>query len=484
MKRYIIGLDEGTTSARSVVYDIKTKKIIAICSKGFKQFYPFDGWVESDGEEIYKVQISTLNKVIKDSKISLNEVLGVGITNQRESVVAWDKTTGKPICPVIIWQCRRTSEFVNKIPDKIKRVIKEKTGLIADAYFSATKMKWILDNIPLAQSLLKENKLCLGTIDSYLAFRLTGKFVTDTTNASRTMLFNINTMNWDNDLLKYFGIPVNVLPKVVSCNEVVGGLLKYNNIPLCGIIGDQQSSLLGQACIEKGSAKATYGTGCFVLLNAGRSVPKNVQNILTTVGYTLNGKTTYAYEGSVFSACNAINWLRDNLKIIKSPAETANLAYSLPNNEGVYFVPAFTGLGAPYWNSNARGTLVGMTLNTTKNHVVRGVLESIAYNTRAILDEMKKGNVFVKELHVDGGGSKNEFLLQYQADLSRCNILKSDESEATVMGAIYCVALASGIYQLDDLNTLYKIKNIYKPKMDLVESEKYYNQWQDAVKKC
>lgn len=484
MKRYVIGLDEGTTSARSVIYDTKSHKIIAMNSMGFKQYYPNDGWVESDAEEIYKAQIYTLNKVLKESNINLNEVIGVGITNQRESVVAWDRSTGKPICNAIIWQCRRTAKMIDKIPEDVRSVIKEKTGLLADAYFSASKMAWILKNVPMAKSLLKKNLLCMGTIDSYLAFRLTGEFVTDTTNASRTMLFNINTLKWDNKLLEYFGIPEHVLPRVVACDEKVGGLLKYNNIPLCGIIGDQQASLLGQACIQKGEGKATYGTGCFVLLNSGDKTPKNINSLLSTVAYSLKGKTYYALEGSVFSACNAINWLRDKLKIIKSPAETSDIAKSLPDNEGVYFVPAFTGLGAPYWNSDARGTLCGMTLNTNKNHIVRSVLESIAYNTHAILQEMEKSGVTVKELHVDGGGSKNDFLLQHQADISRKKILRSGESEGTVLGAIYCVLISNNMLTFNDIENLYNVKEEFTPKISLSDSKKRFEGWQNAIKKC
>lgn len=484
MKRYVIGLDEGTTSARSVVYDTATHKIVAMNSMGFKQYYPFDGWVESDAEEIYKAQIYTLNKVIKESGISLDDVIGVGITNQRESVVAWDRNTGKPIYNAIIWQCRRTSKMIERIPDNIKRLIKEKTGLLADAYFSASKMAWILKNVPTAKVLLKQNALCMGTIDSYLAFRLTGKFVTDTTNASRTMLFNINTLKWDDELLRYFGIPESVLPKVVASDEKIGGLIKYNNIPLCGIIGDQQASLLGQACTQKGEGKATYGTGCFVLLNSGDRTPKNVDKLLTTIAYTIRNKTYYALEGSVFSACNAINWLRDNLKIIKSPVETSDMAKSLSGNEGVYFVPAFTGLGAPYWNSDARGTICGMTLNTNKNHIVRSVLESIAYNTHAILQEMEKANVSVKKLHVDGGGSKNDFLLQHQADISRKKILRSGESEGTVLGAIYCVLISNNMLNFDDIERLYNVKHEFLPQMSLADSKKCFAGWQNAVNKC
>ena len=359
-------------------------------------------------------------------------------------------------------------------------MIKEKTGLIADAYFSASKIKWILENVPKAKQLLKSHNLCVGTIDSFLAYKLTGKFVTDTTNASRTMLFNIHKMNWSQDLLDYFHIPREILPEVIDNDHIVGNLIDFPNIPLCALIGDQQSSLFGQACTVKGKAKVTYGTGCFVLLNTGNT-PANLDKMLTTVAYTLHGKTNYALEGSVFSATNTINWMQRNLNLFDKPNETEDMALSVPDTDGVYFVPAFTGLGAPYWNSSARGTLIGLTLNTKKEHVVRAGLESMAYNVKAIVDEMKRAGVNVSELRVDGGGSRNNFLLQFQADMLGKPIMRSSNLEATAMGAIYMVLIATKTSTLSDLRALFYSSKTFHSTMKPMAREKLYAGWQNAV---
>lgn len=480
MKRYIIGLDEGTTSCRSVLYDIKTNSIVNIAGAPFKQYYPKLGWVEQDADEIWSQQYYTFKKVITDTKIKPDEILGVGITNQRETIVAWDKTTGQPINHAIVWQCRRTSEYIKNLPENIIKMIKEKTGLIADAYFSASKIKWILENVPKAKTLLKNHNLCIGTIDSFLAFKLTGKFVTDTTNASRTMLFNIHKKNWSAELLEYFKIPREVLPDVIDSNQIVGNLIDFPEIPLCALIGDQQSSLFGQACTEKGKAKATYGTGCFVLLNTGQN-PANIDNMLTTIAYTINGKTNYALEGSVFSATNTINWMQRNLNLFEKPTETETMALSVPDTDGVYFVPAFTGLGAPYWDSSARGTIIGLTLNTKKEHVVRAGLESMAYNVKAIVDEMKKANVAVSELRVDGGGSRNNFLLQFQADMLGKPIIRNSNPEATAMGAIYMVLIATKQSTLADLKKLFYSSKTFHSTIKPTQRERLYANWQNAV---
>ena len=476
-KRYIIALDEGTTSVRSILYDTKTKKIIAKSQLPFAQLYPKEGWVEQNPEEIWKCQKSTLDEVLKN--IKAEDVYGIGITNQRETVVAWDRTTGKPIYNAIVWQCRRTSRMIEKLPLGIKRKIKSRTGLIPNAYFSATKMKWIIDNVPLAKKLMSKGQLCFGTIDSYLAFKLTGKFVTDTSNASRTMLFNINTLKWDKDLLEFFKIPVECLPEIVDSNAEVGNCTEYN-IPLCGIIGDQQSSLVGQACLKKGMAKATYGTGCFILLNTGSELV-NTNKLLTTVGYTINGKTSYALEGSIYSACNAIDWLKEKLQLFNDYSEVDKMCYELKSNEGVYFVPAFTGLGAPYWSDCSKSTIVGATLATDKRHIVRACLESIAYNTLAVTKEMAKKGINVKELHVDGGGSKNEFLLQFQSDVLQRNILKSAVSESTAMGAVFMVGLNKKLFTMPLIEKQYETSSIYKPCITLSERNKLYTNWEKAI---
>lgn len=482
MKRYVIGLDEGTTSCRSVLYDIKTNSILNIVGAPFKQYYPKLGWVEQDAEEIWASQYFTFKKVLSESKIKPEEVLGIGITNQRETVVAFDKTTGKPIAPAIVWQCRRTKKYIESLPKEMVAKIKEKTGLIADAYFSASKIKWIIDNVPKAKTLIKQHNLCIGTIDSYLSFKLTGKFYTDTTNASRTMLFNIHDMCWDDELLEFFGIPKEILPTVVDCNHIVGNLIDFPEIPLCAMIGDQQSSLFGQSCLQKGQAKATYGTGCFVLLNSGKN-PANVDKMLTTVAYTINGKTNYALEGSVFSACNTINWMQKNLNLFEKAQGTEKMALSVPDTDGVYFVPAFTGLGAPYWNSNAKGTIIGLTLNTKKEHIVRAGLESMAYNVKAILDEMKLGKQSVSELRVDGGGSRNNFLLQFQANMINKPVIRTNNTEATAMGAIYMVLIATNTATLNDIENMFYSNKTFNSEINSSTRQKLYSSWDKAVKR-
>lgn len=482
MKRYVIGLDEGTTSCRSVLYDIQTNSILNIVGAPFKQYYPKIGWVEQDAEEIWASQYYTFKKVLSENKIKPEEVLGVGITNQRETVVAWDKSTGKPITRAIVWQCRRTSKFIESLSKEMLDKIKEKTGLIADAYFSASKIKWILENVPKAKTLIKQHNLCVGTIDSYLSFKLTGKFYTDTTNASRTMLFNIHKMCWDDELLDFFKIPKEILPEVVDCNHIIGNLIDFPEIPLCAMIGDQQSSLFGQSCLNKGQAKATYGTGCFVLLNSGTK-PASVNNMLTTIAYTINGKTNYALEGSVFSACNTINWMQHNLNFFEKAQETEKMALSVPDTDGVYFVPAFTGLGAPYWNSNSKGTIIGLTLNTKKEHIVRAGLESMAYNVKAILDEMKLANQNVSELRVDGGGSRNNFLLQFQANMINKPVVKNNNTEATAMGAIYMVLVATNTCSISDIKNMFYSSKTFESEIAPKTRQKLYGKWEKAVKR-
>ena len=450
MKRYILGLDEVTTCARTLVYDAVEDKIVTISNLKFKQFFPKPGWVEHDANEIWQVMQKTMNDAIKESKIKTGEIIGLGITNQRESVVAWNKETGESICPSIVWQCRRTSEFCKKIKPKMKKYIKKATGLIVDAYFSASKMKWILDNNSKAKKLLAENKLCMGTIDSYITYRLTKgeKFITDTTNASRTMLFNINTLSWDKKLLDYFGIPESVLPQVVSNGKQLGiAHTKYGDISIGSILGDQQSSLFGQGCFTKGLAKATYGTGCFILGNTGDQIIDN-KKMLSTIAWTINGRTTYAQEGSIFNAGTVVNWMIDNLGIMKSNKESSEIAEKLQSgNDGVYFVPAFTGMGAPYWNSDCQGSIVGLTRGTTKDHIIRAGLESMAYNTADIISAMENKDIQIKELHVDGGVSRNEFLMQFQSDILGKKVIKSDSSECTALGTIYMTGLSLGYYK-------------------------------------
>ncbi len=479
-KKYIVGIDEGTTSTRAVLFDITQNKIVKQQSMKFKQFYPNRGWVEQDANEIYNATKFCLDDVLYD--VNEDEIISFGLTNQRETVVAFNKTTGEPICPAICWQCRRTAQFVEKIPVNIKNMIREKTGLIPDAYFSASKMKWILDNVKGAKELALNNELAMGTIDSFLAYKLTGKFVTDTTNASRTMLFNIKTLKWDNDLLEYFGIDKRMLPKVVDSSYKIGRVNNYK-FALCSIIGDQQASLVGQGCLNAGDTKITYGTGCFILNNCGSEF-KLIDKILTTIGYTIKGKTKYALEGSVFSGCNTLEWLHSKLQVLDDIKTTNEICESVKTTNGVFLVPAFTGLGAPYWNSTAKATIVGLTLDSDKRHVIRAGVESMAYNTNAILNQMKQGCVDVNIIKADGGGSNIDFLLQFQADIANTILVKNKQSEATVLGAIYLAGICSKVYDFDKLSQIIEQDKEFIPHMEENKRNELISCWEKAVRRA
>ncbi len=482
MRRFILGLDEGTTSARSVLYDVDNQDIIDMESIHFKQYYPHNGWVEQDADEIYKKILKTAKAVLSRNVVFKDELLGIGITNQRETVVAWNRETGEPICNAIVWQCRRTSKDIEKLSQKSKELIKQKTGLIANAYFSASKMKWILNNVPQAKILAKKKKLCFGTIDSFLAFKLTGNFVTDTTNASRTMLLNIHTLQWDEELLKMFSIPLHTLPKVCASDAKFGIAKNLLNTPVCAMIGDQMSSLFGQGGLHYGSTKVTYGTGGFVLCNIGNKT-KSLPNLLTTVAGTINGKTEYAIEGSIYSACSALNWLKNNLNLYEDVSLLDEIATSIDSNDGVYFIPAFTGLGAPYWKDEARGKICGLTFESNKAHIVRAVLESFVYNAKAIFDELRKSGQKFSLISVDGGGSNNKFVLQFLADMLNHQIVKSKHTESTVLGAIYVAMISLNIISSADVQKLSASNKIFKPNIKSEERKKLYQGWQEAVKK-
>jgi len=486
-KKYIMAIDEGTTSVRVSLYDIKKNKILTTLREPIESLFPVSGWVEQNAEETWQKTEGLLHKVL--SKINPAEVFGIGITNQRETVVAWNKKTGKAICPAIVWQCRRTVDYCKKqLKGNIAQTIHRKTGLIPDAYFSATKIKWILENDTKAKTLQEQKSLCFGTMDSFLTFKLTGgkSFVTDLANASRTMLCNIKTGKWDSDLLALFNIQEETLPKIVD-NDVVVGNYHYKGmgIPIAGLIGDQQSSLFGQLCINKGDLKNTYGTGSFMLLNIGDKPIYSKNRMVTTIAWRVKDKIAYALEGSVFNCGSSIEWLKD-LSIIQTPAESDILAESVKSSNGVYFVPAFTGLGAPYWDGNARALFCGITRGTTKAQMVRAVLDGIAFGVKDIYDVIHKDTELTQNvIHVDGGVSKSEFTMQYQSDLLGKNIQCAKEAENTSLGAIYLCGLATGVWNsLNELVKLYKPAKVFKPKKSQQIMMEKYEGWKKAVSRA
>ncbi len=483
MRKFVMGIDEGTTSTRAVLYDVAKNKIVDIESKKFKQFYPASGYVEQDAEEILKAVESTAKTVLKRNNIKEGELVGVGLTNQRETVVGWDKRTLKPIYHAIVWQCRRTTEYIKSLPKNIKTKIHKKTGLIPDPYFSASKIKWLMDNVKEASKLAAEGNLCFGTIDSYIATALTGNHVTDTTNASRTMLMNLDTLDWDKDLLTYFNIPKESLPKILPSDAEFGKIEKFLNAPLCAIIGDQQSSMIGQGAVDYGSTKVTYGTGCFILTNIGQKAEKRPDKLLVTVASTLGNKTEYAIEGSIYSACSGLNYLKNNLSMYSDVSKTSDMAKSLKDNEGVYFVPAFTGLGSPYWNNDVRAQLSGITFATTKSHIVRAMLESMVYNTKAVVDEMRACGLRFSKISVDGGGSNNDFMMQFLADMLNHAVVRSVSSEATVMGAIYVAMMSRKLITEEKVKELTASQQSFEPKLNEKLRQKYYDGWQNAIAK-
>lgn len=495
-KRYILALDEGTTSARCVLFDTFENKIAHIAAQNFRLIYPKAGWVEQDANAVWAAQYAALNETVAASGVDMNEIFGIGITNQRETVVAWDKVTGKPVYNAIVWQCRRTAETCDEIkkdPALVEK-IRKKTGLIIDAYFSASKIKWILDNVKGVRQKAREGRLLCGTIDTWLVYKLTqGKaHVTDPSNASRTMLYNINTMDWDDELLALFDIPRSVLPKVIDSDAVAGtaDLLK-TPLPICGIAGDQQSALFGQACFDEGSAKNTYGTGCFILMNTGSAPKFSSNNMLTTVAWCISGAPTYALEGSVFNAGSTVQWLRDNLGFFADSAESEAFAKKALNSDGtrgtdgVYLVPAFTGLGAPYWNQDARGLIIGLTRNTAKAHIIRAALEAMAYSTKDVLVNMQRdAGAKLVSLAVDGGAAKNDFLMQFQSDVLGAALKRPLSTESTVLGAVYLCGLGLGVWNgLEQISQNWRLGKKFSPKMPVQQAEKLYDGWLRAVRR-
>ncbi len=483
-----MSLDQGTTSSRAVLFNHKGEPV-EIAQQDFTQIFPQPGWVEHNPIEIWESQISTAKEVLKKADVLKAEVAAIGITNQRETTLVWDKTTGEPIYNAIVWQDRRTASFCDELKANEKtELIKEKTGLILDAYFSATKLKWILDNVEGARAKANNNELCFGTVDTWLVWKLTKgeKFITDVSNASRTMLFNIHSLDWDQELLDIFNIPRNILPEVKESSQIYGetseGLFN-KRIPISGIAGDQQAALFGQLCTEKGMVKNTYGTGCFLLMNTGDKPIYSKNNLLTTVAWKINGKVNYALEGSVFVGGAAVQWLRDGLKIIDSATEIETLASSVPDNGGVYFVPALTGLGAPYWDSYARGAIIGLTRGTTQAHIARATLEGIAYQVYDIVSAMEAdANAKGKELRVDGGATGNNLLLQFQTDIFGFPVVRPNVQEITALGAAYLAGLAVGFWEnIEELKSQWAINKTFTPEMETNKVEALLKQWHKAV---
>ena len=490
-KKYIMALDRGTTSSRCIIFD-KDGNIIKVAQKEFEQIYPKPGWVEHDAMEIWGSQSGVMREAVDTAGINPEEIAAIGITNQRETTVVWDKKTGKPIYNAIVWQCRRTSEICDGLKEKgLTECIREKTGLIIDAYFSATKVKWILDNVEGARERAEKGELLFGTIDTWLIWKLTGGkvHVTDYSNASRTMMYNINTLEWDKDILKELDIPEIMLPEVKESSCIYGytdsGLFADIKIPIAGCAGDQQSALFGQNCFEEGTAKNTYGTGCFLLMNTGEKPVKSENGLLTTISWGVDGKVEYALEGSIFMGGASIQWLRDELRMIKSAADSEKYAMRVENTNGVYVVPAFTGLGAPYWDMYARGTIVGLTRGAKKEHLIRATLESIAYQTKDVLEAMQNdAGIELKSLKVDGGASNNNFLMQFQSDILNVKIDRPKIVETTALGAAYLAGLAVGFFKSkEDIKKRWICDREFEPKMSEDIREKSYKDWKRAVER-
>ena len=487
-EKFILSLDQGTTSSRSILFN-KSGEIVAMSQKDFTQIFPEEAWVEHDPMEIWNSELWTMQDVLKKASITEDSIAGIGITNQRETTIVWERNTGKPIYNAIVWQDRRTAQYCDELIEQnhMDR-IKNKTGLVLDAYFSATKVKWILDHVDGAREKAENGELCFGTVDTWLVWQLTqGKtFVTDVSNASRTLIFNIHTLTWDDELLELFTIPKSMLPEVKGNSEVYAHIateVLAGDIPIAGIAGDQQAALFGQLCVEKGMVKNTYGTGCFLLMNTGETPVLSKNNLLTTIAWKINDRVHYALEGSVFIGGASIQWLRDGMELIDEAKEVEDLANSVQDNGGVYFVPALTGLGAPHWDSYARGAIFGITRATTKGHIARATLEGIAYQVYDIVKAMEedagdKG----KELRVDGGASANNLLLQFQSDIFNVNIKRPQILETTALGAAYFAGLAVGYWNsIDELKTQWKVDQEFTPKKTETEIKDQLLSWQKAL---
>ncbi|MFW5998357.1 MAG: glycerol kinase GlpK [Bacillota bacterium] len=487
--KFILAIDQGTTSTRAFIFN-KRGEIKGKSQQEFQQIYPNSGWVEHDPEEIWNTTLTVIKKSLQKADIKPQQIASIGITNQRETTILWNKKTGRPVYNAIVWQCRRTGEICNQLKNqKLEQIFKEKTGLLLDPYFSGTKIKWILENVDEAKKLADKDELLFGTVDSWLIWKLTGGkvHITDYTNASRTLLFNIHDLEWDNELLKLLEIPENILPQVKSCSEIYGNTnpdVFFNcEIPIGGIAGDQQSATFAQACYKKGMTKITYGTGAFVLINTGNTPVTSEHGLITTIAWGIDGEITYALEGSIFNAGAAIQWLKEELGLIDSLKNSESYAQKVDTNEGVYFVPSFTGLGAPYWEPEARGMIVGLNRNSNKFHVIRATLEAMGYQTRDVLEAMTDDSgISLKELRLDGGASVNNFLMQFLADITNSSVNRPQNIETTVTGAAYLAGLAVNYWKdKKDIIKNRKTDNIFNPTISDSSRNKLYKGWKNAV---
>ena len=488
MSKYLMALDQGTTSSRCIIFN-KKGDIISMAQKEFTQYFPKSGWVEHDANEIWASQMGVMAEAMAKNSLEAEDIAAIGITNQRETTIVWDKETGEPVCPAIVWQCRRTADYVEQLKaEGYDKVIKEKTGLVVDPYFSATKLKWILDHTEDARKRAQEGTLLFGTVDTWLIYKLTRGhvFATDVTNASRTMLYNIHELCWDKELLEKFDIPEKMLPEVKASSEIYG--VTHNaiigaEIPIAGVAGDQQAALFGQCCFQAGESKNTYGTGCFLLMNTGEKAVESRNGLLTTIAIGRDNRVQYALEGSVFVAGAAIKWLRDELKMIETAAQTQELANSVPDSNGVYVVPAFTGLGAPYWDAYARGAVFGLSRGCGKAHFVRAVLESLAYQSLDVIRAMEEdAKIRVNSLRVDGGASANDFLLQFQADILNGEIIRPKVAETTALGAAYLAGLAVGYYRdTEEIQSNWLKDKEFKPVFSNEKRDALYRGWKNCV---
>jgi len=490
-ERYVLALDQGTTSSRAILFDSRGN-VVGMVNQEFPQIYPSPGWVEHDPYDILESQVSVAKKLLRTVNVEPNQIAAIGITNQRETTIVWDKKTGKPVYNAIVWQCRRTASMCDELKAQgLADLIKRKTGLVIDAYFSATKLEWILQNVPGVLEKAKKGEIAFGTVDSWLIWNLTGGKVhaTDVSNASRTMLFNVSDLRWDEELLDMFNVPRSVLPQVFPSSHIYGVTDKDIfgvEIPIAADIGDQQAALFGQMCVRAGMVKNTYGTGCFILMNIGDKPIFSRSGLLTTVAWKLKDEVSYALEGSVFIAGAAIQWLRDELRMVESAQETEQMALSVPNSAGVYVVPAFVGLGAPYWDMYARGAIFGLTRGSKKEHIVRAVLESIAYQTRDVVEVMcEECQTELKTLRVDGGASKNNFLMQFQADILNVPVERPKVNETTALGAAYLAGLAVGYWEsMEQIESQWQLDRKFVPNMDEKEREELYKGWRKAVERA